>query len=169
MTFEEALTWVESTLQSKINKQLTPSEKEILRAAWENETYNTVADNLYLSVGYIKDLASRLWKCLSNLLEAKVTKSNFRYLFLERSTTLNHTLAKIEYSHTYQREDSKGNILIIDQLIDNLDFLSYTLTKEGYKVHCVTDSNLALRTVRNNLPDVILLEINISELVAIDL
>jgi len=164
MIFEEALAWVESTFQSKIDKQLTPPEKAILKAAWEHESYSSVADNLYLSVGHIKDLASILWKHLSDLLEVKVTKNNFRYLLLEQCTTLRHTPPEIGGSHTYLAENSKGNILIVDQLIDNLDFLSFFLTKKGYKVNTATDSYMALTTVRNNLPDVILLEVNISEL-----
>ena len=163
MTFEEALAWIESTLQSQIDKQLTEPEKAILKAAWEQKTYSTVADNLFLSLGYVKDLASLLWKCLSNLLEAKVTKSNFRYLFLEGSTTSNHILPEIGAWDIYQREDSKGKILIVDQFIDNLDFLTYALSTQGYKVQNATDSNLALRTVRNYPPNVILMEINLPE------
>ncbi|MGB5968469.1 MAG: hypothetical protein WBG70_09095 [Spirulinaceae cyanobacterium] len=88
MVFEEALAWVESTLQSRIDKQLNVPEKAILKAAWEKKTYSTIADNLYLSVGHIKDLASQLWKCLSKLFQEKVTKSNFRYLLLKRCSML---------------------------------------------------------------------------------
>jgi len=160
ITFEEALAWVEFILQSKIDKQLTEVEKAILKAAWEQETYNKVADDLYLSVGYIKDLASQLWKCMSNLLETKVTKSSFRYLLLERSTTIAYILPEIQPSNIYQQEEYKGNILIVDEIINNLDFLTYTLKKQGYKVQNFTDSNLALIAVRNNRPDVILLEVN---------
>jgi len=164
MIFEEALAWVESTFQSQLDTQLTSSEKAILKAAWENQTYSAVADSLYLSVGHIKDLASRLWKCLSNLLEAKVTKSNFRSLFLERSNTITQIIPEIEHSDTYQKEYSKGNILMVDQLIDNLDFLTYTLNKQGYKLYSATDSHMALRRVRHNPPDVILLEVNIPDI-----
>ena len=163
MTFEEALAWVESTLQSQIDKQLTETEKAILKAAWEQETYSAVADNLYLSVGYVKDLASQLWKCMSNLLKAKVTKSNFRYLFLERSTTLTHIFPEIKQNDIYETEDSKGKILIVDQFIDKLDFLTCALSRKGYKVHNATDSNLALRTVRNYPPNIILLETNLPQ------
>ena len=85
MTLEEAIEWVESTLESKTGKKLTAPEKGILKAAWEDEPYSAVADSLYMSVWHIKDLASLLWKRLSDLLEEKVTKNNFRYLLLQRS------------------------------------------------------------------------------------
>jgi len=163
MYFEEALAWVESILQSQINKQLTRPEKAILKAAWEQDTYSAVADKLYLSVGYIKDLASRLWKCLSNLLEEKVTKYNLRSLILERCTILTNILPEIEPSYIGQKEYSKGNILIVDKIIDNVDSFTYTLNKQGYKVHNLTDSSLVLKTVWDNPPDVILLEVHTPE------
>ncbi len=58
MTFEEALVWVQITLEAKTGKQLTTPEKLILKAAWENETYSAIAESLYMSIGHIKDLAS---------------------------------------------------------------------------------------------------------------
>jgi CheY-like chemotaxis protein len=164
MTLEEAIKWVESTLEAKTGKQLTTPEKGILKAAWENETYNAVADSLYISVGHIKDLAYPLWQRLSDLLGEKVTKNNFRRLLLERSTTSTLTSEEIADSNTYPTEDPKGNILIVDDLIENLHFLNDILTKQGYKVRSVTNGNMALRTVRNNPPDVILLDIKMPDI-----
>lgn len=164
MTIEEALEWIESTLEAKTGKQLTPPEKGILKAAWDNETYSAIADSLYMSVGHIKDLASLLWKRLSDLLDEKVTKNNFRRLLLERSTKPTHAPPEIEQSDSYQTEDPKGNILIVDDLIENLRFLTDILTKQGYKVRSVTNGNMALRTVRNNPPDVILLDIKMPDI-----
>ncbi|MEQ9359733.1 response regulator [Coleofasciculus chthonoplastes] len=151
MTLEEALEFVESILQAKTDKQLTAPEKEILKAAWDNETYSTVADRLYMSVGHIKDLASQLWKRLSDLLDEKVTKNKFRRLLLEQS-------------NNYHIEDPKGNILIVDALVENLHFLNDLLTKQGYKVRRVTNGTMALKTVRNHPPDIILLDIKMPDI-----
>lgn len=85
MTFEEALQLVEVILEAKTGKQLALPEKEILKAAWENETYSSVADSLYLSVGHIKDLAALLWQRISDVIGEKVTKNNFRNLVKEQS------------------------------------------------------------------------------------
>src|ERR671932_952387 len=134
MTFEEALLLIESTLEAKAGKQLTPPEKGILKAAWENETYNAVADSLYMSVGHIKDLASLLWKRLSDLLDEKVTKNNFRRLLLERSATPTLAPPEIEESDAEHTGDSKGNILIVDDVVENLYLLTDILTKQGYTV-----------------------------------
>jgi len=164
MTFEEAIEWVESTLESKTGKQLTAPEKGILKAAWEDEPYSAVADSLYMSVGHIKDLASLFWKRLSDLLEEKVTKNNFRYLLLQRSANSAQSSLEIVDSDIYQTSDPKGNILIVDDLIENLHFLNDILTKQGYKVRSVTNGKMALRTVRNNPPDVILLDIKMPDI-----
>ncbi len=164
MTLEEAIEWVESTLESKTGKQLTAPEKGILKAAWENEPYSAVADNLYMSVGHIKDLASLLWKRLSDLLEEQVTKKNFRYLLLQRSANSAESSLEIVDSDIYQTSEPKGNILIVDDFIENLHVLTEILTKQGYKVRSVTNGKMALRTVRNNPPDVILLDIKMPDM-----
>jgi CheY-like chemotaxis protein len=117
-----------------------------------------------MSVGHIKDLASLLWKRLSDLLNEKVTKNNFRRLLLERSAPSTLTSEEIADCDTYQTEDPKGNILIVDDFIENLHFLNDLLTKQGYKVRSVTNGTMALRTVRNNPPDVILLDIKMPDI-----
>lgn len=164
MTFEEALEWVEFTLEAKTGKQLTAPEKQILKAAWDNETYGAVAESLYMSVGHIKDLAYPLWQRLSDLLGKKVTKNDFRRLLLERSATPTLAPPAIEESDAEHTGDSKANILIVDDIVENLYLLTDILTKQGYKVRSVTNGNMALRTVRNNPPDVILLDIKMPDI-----
>ena len=164
MTFEEALEWVEFTLEAKTGKQLTAPEKQILKAAWDNETYGAVAESLYMSVGHIKDLAYPLWQRLSDLLGKKVTKNDFRRLLLERSATPTLAPPEIEESDAEDTGDSKANILIVDDIVENLYLLTDILTKQGYKVRSVTNGNMALRTVSNNPPDVILLDIKMPDM-----
>ena len=159
MTREEALLFIEATLEAKTGKQLSAPEKEIFKAAWSKETYNSVADSLYLSSGHIKDLASVLWQHLSDALGEKVTKNNLRRLVEKLSGTPTLAPEKIEEIETYQNEEAKGSILIVDDLIENLRFLTDVLSKQGYKVRSVTNGIMALRSVRNNPPDVILLDI----------
>ena len=85
MLIEEALKLIETISYTNTGKQLNSIEKEILKAAWNNQTYSSVAKNSYLSAGYIKDVAYRLWKQLSEILGEKVNKSNLR-LVLEKKT-----------------------------------------------------------------------------------
>lgn len=172
MTFQEALEFIEAALESKTSKQLNFLEQQILKAAWENANYSAVADSLYLSVGHIKDLAAILWQRISNVMGEKVTKNNFRSLLEKQSTTSARADAKgkpmamaaAQASDIDELETPKGNILIVDDFPDNLHFLTEILTKEGYKVRCVTNGSMALRTVRNHPPDAILLDIKMPDM-----
>lgn len=174
MTFEEALEFVETALESKRGKPLSLLEQEILKACWENATYGAVADSLYLSVGHIKDLASLLWQRLSDAMGEKVTKNNFLPLLEKQSGATAMVGAKGKEapiapadtgeSDVNPSETPKGNILIVDDLIENLQFLTKVLNKHGYKVRSVTNGKMALRTIHNHPPDVILLDIKMPEM-----
>jgi diguanylate cyclase (GGDEF)-like protein len=52
-----------------------------------------------------------------------------------------------------------GDILIVDDMPNNLRFLSTTLTEQGYKVRSVTDGLMALTVAQAAKPDLILLDI----------
>ncbi|MBE9092977.1 response regulator [Tychonema sp. LEGE 07203] len=172
MTFEEALEFIESALESKTSRTLSLLEKEILKAAWENTTYNAVADSLYLSIGHIKDLAAVLWQRLSHVIGKKVTKNNFRSLVEKQNSTTAGAFTRSDRQFVYQSqesdinelENSPGNILIVDDIPENLHFLTEILTEHGYKVRCVTNGSMALRTVRNHIPDAILLDIKMPDM-----
>jgi DNA-binding response OmpR family regulator/signal transduction histidine kinase len=56
-------------------------------------------------------------------------------------------------------DDSKGNILIVDDTPVNLRLLAQILANEGYKVRPVIDGQQALTAVRSTPPDLILLDI----------
>ncbi|MBD2606939.1 hypothetical protein H6G81_20980 [Scytonema hofmannii FACHB-248] len=104
MLFETALQLIEARFEAKTGKHLTYLEKEILKAAWDNEPYNTVANSLYLSVGYIKDLAYPLWQQVSDLFGKKVNKNNFRNLLTEQSAISTVSSQKIQVSDIDQEE-----------------------------------------------------------------
>lgn len=164
MTFEETLECVETTLESKIGKPLTASEIEILKAAWDNESYSSLAESLYFSVGHIKDLASLLWQRLSDVFGEKITKNNFRRVIELRCSRSKSSEEKIAETNPDKNEDPKGNILIVDDLVENLCFLTKILEEYGYIVRSVTNGKMALRTIQKTHPDVILLDIAMPEM-----
>lgn len=61
-------------------------------------------------------------------------------------------------------QENEASILIVDDVIDNLRLLSIMLEKQGYEVRAVTNGKMALRTAKNNPPDLILLDILMSEI-----
>ena len=57
-------------------------------------------------------------------------------------------------------ENSKGHtILIVDDEPDILEFLSYNIRKEGYKVYVASNGQEALRIVQQINPSLILLDV----------
>ncbi len=54
---------------------------------------------------------------------------------------------------------SKGNILIVDDTLENLRLLDTLLTTAGYQVRPTSDAHLGLLTAKKKLPDLILLDI----------
>lgn len=60
--------------------------------------------------------------------------------------------------------ENKGNILIVDDLLENLQLLSESLFKLGYIVRSVTSGKSALKTIKVKPPDVILLDIKMPEM-----
>lgn len=58
-----------------------------------------------------------------------------------------------------QAEKHKGDILIVDDVLENLRLLSEILHQHGYKVRSVTNGAMALRTVQTKPPQLILLDI----------
>ncbi|MFB2936088.1 diguanylate cyclase domain-containing protein [Aerosakkonemataceae cyanobacterium BLCC-F154] len=59
---------------------------------------------------------------------------------------------------------NKGNILIVDDLLENLQLLSEALLKLGYTVRSVTNGRMALKTAKVKPPDIILLDIKMPEM-----
>ena len=56
-------------------------------------------------------------------------------------------------------EGVKPRILVVDDEEDLLELLRYNLTKEGYVVDCVASGEEALKEVRRQLPDLIVLDL----------
>lgn len=59
---------------------------------------------------------------------------------------------------------TKGNILLVDDLPNNLQLLSDLLTKLSYTVRSVTSGRMALKTLKVKQPDLILLDIKMPEM-----
>lgn len=61
-------------------------------------------------------------------------------------------------------EETRGDILAVDDTQDNLRLLSSMLTVLGYKVRSVTDGRMALKASQASPPDLVLLDINMPEM-----
>ena len=73
-----------TAVEKRWGQKFTPLETAILQAAWTQDSYRTVAQNLYLTEGHVKDVASDLWKRLTGAVGIKLSKRTFRGLMEQR-------------------------------------------------------------------------------------
>jgi len=59
---------------------------------------------------------------------------------------------------------NKGDILIVDDILPNLELLITLLTEHGYKVRPAINGHVALRAARKAPPSLILLDINMPDM-----
>ncbi|MBF0450194.1 MAG: response regulator [Candidatus Magnetomorum sp.] len=63
-----------------------------------------------------------------------------------------------------EQNESKGNILVVDNNPENLRLLEKMLTDDGYKVRPAISGSLALMTVQSALPDLVLLDVRMPDI-----
>ncbi|MGL5835740.1 MAG: two-component system response regulator [Waterburya sp.] len=63
-----------------------------------------------------------------------------------------------------QLNSDSANILVVDDIADNLRVLSASLGERGYQVRCVKNGTMAIFTVKQEPPDLILLDIKMPDL-----
>ncbi len=63
---------------------------------------------------------------------------------------------------------SKENILVVDDEKDIVELLQYNLEKEGYKISAALSGEQCLENVKNELPDLILLDLMLPEIDGLD-
>lgn len=67
---------------------------------------------------------------------------------------------KQSFSRTKSGADAGSpRVLVVDDEDDLLELLRYNITREGYQVTCVASGEEALRSVRRNAPDLIVLDV----------
>ena len=59
----------------------------VFRESWEGKGYAAIAESAGYDADYVKIAAAQLWKALSQALDAKVTKKNFRSLLRQKFWT----------------------------------------------------------------------------------
>ncbi|WP_310429224.1 hypothetical protein [Chamaesiphon sp. VAR_48_metabat_135_sub] len=83
MTGQQAVKLIDRLLDRSQAQRLNDLQSTIVLATWEGSTYRSIADRLSYDLDYIKQIAARLWKSLSGLLDETICKSNIRSV-LER-------------------------------------------------------------------------------------
>ena len=78
-TWKQARQTVESLVWQQTQKHLSDIEIVILQGAWEQKTYEEIAEDQGYTSSYLsKDVGNKLWNNLSLALKEKVSKKNFK-------------------------------------------------------------------------------------------
>lgn len=78
MDVQKLLTWADKLVLEKTGKHLNTLERTVLEAVWNNQKYNEIADEYHCSEANVKRVAGNLWKLISEKIDEKVDKKNFR-------------------------------------------------------------------------------------------
>jgi hypothetical protein len=80
---QQAVRLIDRLLARSQQPKLNDLQSTIVLATWDGHTYRSIADRLSYDLDYIKQIAARLWKLLSRLLDENVCKGNIKSV-LER-------------------------------------------------------------------------------------
>ncbi|NEP52777.1 MAG: hypothetical protein F6K65_29825, partial [Moorea sp. SIO3C2] len=76
MHIEEAIELLQCLVFAKTDQNLDKVQIDVLRGAWENHTYDRIAETYCFSSAHVKTVGAKLWHLLSTVLGTKVNKKN---------------------------------------------------------------------------------------------
>ena len=98
MDIKEILKFADALVFAKTGKHLDDVQNAVLRGAWKRQTYIQIADEFGYSDGHLRDVASKLWRILSEVFGEEINKLNFcstidRWRFSIISSTFENNFA----------------------------------------------------------------------------
>ena len=84
MGIDAAIEYADRVLYERTGKHLSDLQSCIIQQSWQGCTYGQVANQAGYSEGHVKDVASQLWRQLSEALGERITKGNLRSRLLSR-------------------------------------------------------------------------------------
>lgn len=96
MSPEEALEFIQALVFAQNSKYLDNLQIAVLRGAWENQTYEQIAETYCFSSAHAKAVGANLWHFLSKLFETKVNKKNFHAVLQRRIGEWKHRIKGVE-------------------------------------------------------------------------
>ena len=191
--FEFADQLVETHTRSALSQVQRLILTGALAVSTRTKTYDQLATETGYSTGYIKLMASELWKLLSQIIGKKVTKGNVQKLLqqqleyqspeglledrrLTKATAiapqpLQPTISEvtdvkdggIEVEAVVENPTGKPVILVVDDQPHNLSLLT-DIMEDEYEVWQATSGAEALQMATQLLPDLILLDVNMPDM-----
>ncbi len=84
MSVDTAIEYADQLLYERTGRHLSDLQSRIIQQSCQGQTYGEVALAAGYSEGHIKDVASQLWKLLSEALGERITKGNLRSRLINR-------------------------------------------------------------------------------------
>ncbi len=84
MGINQAIEYADQLLYNQTGRHLNDLQSYIIQQSWQGRTYGQVASLAGYSEGHIKDVASQLWRLLSQALGERITKGNLRSRLINR-------------------------------------------------------------------------------------
>lgn len=78
MHIDEAIELLQSLVFAKTEQNLDKVQIDVLQGAWENYTYDQIAETYCFSTAHVKTVGAKLWSLLSKVLGTKVNKKNLQ-------------------------------------------------------------------------------------------
>ena len=78
MTLDEMLKLTDDLVFAKTGQHLNDLQEKVVRGTIQGETYEKIAEDFHCNESYVRDIGSKLWQILSQLLGEEVNKSNLR-------------------------------------------------------------------------------------------
>ncbi len=99
MRIEQAIEYADQLLYDQTGRHLNDLQSYIIQQSWQGRTYGQVAILAGYSEGHVKDVASQLWRLLSNALGERITKGNLRSRLINRIKRTLKKASAASFSH----------------------------------------------------------------------
>ncbi|MFB2924187.1 NB-ARC domain-containing protein [Aerosakkonema funiforme] len=78
MDVQEVLKWADDLILAKTGTHLNSLQQAILAGVWDSQKYHEIANEYHCTEANVKRVAGNLWELISEELDEKVNKKNFR-------------------------------------------------------------------------------------------
>ena len=103
--------YADQLLYERTGRHLSDLQSCIIQQSWQGRTYGQVATIAGYSEGHIKDVASQLWRLLSEALGERITKGNLRSRLINRVKRTLKKASPLHQTKPYSPATETGAVL----------------------------------------------------------
>ena len=104
MDVQELLRFADGLVFTKTGKHLDDLQQAVVRGTWQGKRYSEISKEVHCTERHVRNIASKLWQTLSEILDEDVMKSNLR------STMERYEFSKVSNFGDFNFIQNKGNI-----------------------------------------------------------